>query len=95
MYVYGIKNLKTNKLVSRKAAGGRFYMRAGDARKKMSDNGSETIVKYLLVQVENDTYSHGRIRVYQMSHGGKLFSRKDRAWEQGSYVTYELVEVPE
>ena len=95
MYVYGIRDMTTNKLVSRKAAGGRFYMRAGDARKKMCEGRAEKIVKFLLVQVENDTYSQGKTRVYQKTYGGKLFSRKDKGWAPNSYITYELVEVPE
>lgn len=94
MYVYGIRNIATGKIISRKAAGGRFYMRAGDAKKKLCDNGSEQVVKFRLVQVDNETYTPGRIHLYQRHHGGKLFSRKDKYWAYDEYITYELIEEP-
>lgn len=92
MFVYGIKDKKTNQFISAKSKGGKFYTRLKDAINKKGEYEGYDIVRCGLVLIPNNQKIKGNLYCYKSIYSNRLFFLKKKEWSDMEYKTYLIVE---
>ena len=96
MKVYAIKELCTGRILSMKSRGGAYFVRKGDAERKMINmtRGLYEVVEFELVEVPNDTVKEkGTVYCYKVNWKTKILFTRSKSWKPEEYKMYKLVEV--